>query len=112
MRIPYVIGVAILATGCIDLAETQQSLLPTGTPFVVSGVATVINLEGPCPVWIGDNGVTYHLFQDPLLDSDSFDLVNSSGVRSRLVIATRSDLVVACQAGTIVEVQEVLEILE
>ena len=98
---------------CVDLGEAQQALLPGGAPFVVRGTATIVEVSGaPCLVWIGENGVTYHLFQDPLLDNESFDRITTPDTTSRLVIATRSDLVVACQVGTVVEVQEVLEIIE
>jgi hypothetical protein len=95
--------------GCIDLPDTSQ-LLPVGTPFVVRGTMTVVERQGPCLVWIGENGVQYHLFQSPLLANEAFDRINTPGVISRLVVATRSDLVFGCQIGTVVEVRDVLEI--
>ncbi len=101
-------SIVLTTSGCIDLSD--QNFLPVGTPFTVSGVASVADNDGPCLVWLGDNGVTYHLFQDPLLDNDQFDQITSSGTRSRLVLVTRSDLEVQCEIGTIVEVEEVLEI--
>lgn len=103
----------IAAGGCItvDIPE-EVSLLSAGSPFVVSGTAALIDNEGPCLVWIGENGITYHLFQDPLVDNETFDRITTPGVTSRLEIATRTDLELACQIGTIVEVQDVLEIVE
>ncbi len=98
-------------TACVDIPITADNLLPVGTPFVVQGTATVVDNDGACLVWIGENGVTYHLFQGPLLDNDLFDQITTPGVTSRLVLVTRSDLEVTCQMGTIVEVREVLEIL-
>ena len=100
----------LLTAGCIDLSGA--TLLPVGTPFVVTGTATVIDTGEPCLVWLGDNGVTYHLFQDPLLQNESFDVITEPGTTSRLVVVTRTDLEVGCETGTIVEVQEVLEIVE
>ncbi|RJP42515.1 MAG: hypothetical protein C4547_00280 [Phycisphaerales bacterium] len=97
------------AAGCISLPD---NVLPVGTPFVLSGTTAVLNRGGPCPVWEGENGVTYHLFQGIQLDNESFDRITRPGVTSRLVIATRSDLVLECRVGTIVEVRDVLEIVE
>jgi len=97
--------------GCINL-PAEVSLLPTGTPFVIQGTSAVVDYEGPCPVWVGENGVTYHLFQDPLLNNETFDQVVTPGTTSRLVVVTRSDLVVSCEMGTIVEVQDVLQIFD
>jgi len=110
--LPTSVLLTVLAFGgCIDLPE-DLTLLPTGTPFVVTGTAAIVDNEGPCPVWIAENGVTYHLFQDPLLENELFDSVTTPGTTSRLVVATRADLDVTCQIGTIVQVQDVLEILE
>ena len=52
------------------------------------------------------------MFQSPALDNESFDRITTPGVTSRLEIATRDDLEVACLIGTVVEVQDVLEIVE
>lgn len=115
LKFLHVIGcmAVLMGPSCIDLSD--ENILPVGTPFVLQGTATVISTDGgPCAVWIGENGVTYHLFQDPLLDNDLFDQVTTSGTTSRLVIATRRDLEVSCQLeteGTIVEVDEILEVL-
>jgi hypothetical protein len=105
-----IISMSVTAlSSCVQFPDAG-SLLPVGTPFVVKGTATVLSAEGPCPAWIGTNGVTYHLFQNPLLENEVFDQVVQPGVTSRLVLATRSDLELACQVGTLVEVREVLEI--
>ncbi len=94
--------------GCLDLSNA----LPVGTPFVARGTTVVIEVAGePCRVWIAENGVTYHLFQDPLLSNEVFDQIMTPGTTARLVLTTRADLAVSCQVGTIVEVQESLEIV-
>ena len=96
--------------GCIDLSA--DSLLPVGTPFVVSGTAALVDSNGPCLVWLGENGITYHLFQDVRLPNETFDQITTPGVTSRLELAVRTDLQVACQVGSTAEVQDVLEIVE
>ncbi len=110
-----VLGIAPLllsfaVSGCIDI-NTPETLLPLGTPFVVRGTSAVIDNNGPCLVWLGENGVTYHLFQDIVLPNETFDQVITPGVTSRLELAIRTDLVVACQVGTIAEVRDALEIV-
>jgi hypothetical protein len=97
-----------LAGGCINLNRSE--LLPVGTPFVVQGTMTVS--DGDCLVWQANNGESFYLYQDPLLDNNLFDQVNTSGVTSRLVIVTRSDLTAPCKTDKIVQVQEVLEIVQ
>lgn len=99
--------------GCtFNLDLGSDTLFPVGTSFVVRGTADRIDTaQGSCLVFLGENGVTYHLFQSPRIDNDEFDLVTTPGVTSRLEIATRSDLIVDCQVGTIVEVQNILEIV-
>ena len=64
----------------------------------------MIDQDGPCLVWLGDNGETFHLFQDPRIANDDFDRVTTPGVASRLELSVRTDLFVACEVGTIVEV--------
>ena len=103
----------LLYAGCIDLTiPGQNTLFVKGESFVLSGTAAVIDNDGPCLVWLGTNGITYHLFQGIDLDNEDFDRVTTPGVTSRLELATREDLEVSCQIGTIVEVQGVLEIRE
>ncbi len=105
-RSRVVLLLALVAAGCnLPSAET---LLPVGTPFTVRGTLTL--QDSGCPVWAADNGVTYFLYQDPLLDNASFDQVTTPGVTSRLVVATRSDLTSPCKNATVVEVKNVLEI--
>ena len=106
--------VVVGLVGCVtvDIPE-EVSLLSTGEAFVISGTAALENVEGqPCLVWVADNGLTYHLFQHPALENATFDRVTTPGVRSRLELATRNDLDVNCLIGTIVEVQDVLEIVD
>ena len=100
-----------LAGGCIDLGAVDDGgLFPRGEPFIISGTAAVEDRDGPCRAWLGENGVTYHLFQGARVANDEFDRVRTEGVTSRLEIAIRTDLQLDCQYGTIVEVQRVLEI--
>ncbi|MCB9850370.1 MAG: hypothetical protein H6817_06660 [Phycisphaerales bacterium] len=113
VRWAVVVGLLVLVGACtfnVDLGGT--TLFPIGTAFVVSGTADLVDTEdGACPVWLGDNGVTYHLFQNPRVDNADYDQITTPGVTSRLELATRTDLVIDCQVGTIVEVQNVLEIV-
>jgi len=102
----------LVGSACTVNLSPGDNLFATGTSFVVSGTAALIDGEGPCLVWIGDNGATYHLFQGVGLANESFDRVTTPGTRSRLQLATRSDLTLDCHVGTIAEVQDVLEIVE
>ena len=103
----------VYLAGCIDLAlNAPDTLLPIGTAFVVKGTTAVIDNGGPCLDWNAENGVTYHLFQDPRVENETFDRVTTPGVTSRLEIAIRNDLEIVCQIGPIVEVQDVLEIVD
>lgn len=101
----------ILLCGCLEI-NTPDTLIPTGGSFVLSGTAQVIDQDGPCLVWTGENGISYHLFQDAALENELFDQVTAPGTTSRLELAQRTDLDVACQVGPIVEVLDVLEVVE
>ena len=79
---------------------------------MVKGTSVVLDHKGPCLAWLGDNGITYHLFQNPRVENAVFDHITTPGVTSRLQLSTRNDLQVACQIGTIVEVLNVLEVVE
>ena len=94
-----------LASGCLLIPET---LLPSGAPFVMEGTMTL--LDGDCLTWTGSNGVNYHLLQNPLLDTATFDRVNTPGASSRLVLMRRHDVRFPCDRGIVVEVQQVLEV--
>lgn len=102
----------IIGTARCNFNPEDISLSDRGTPFVVKGTAAVIDNEGPCLIWRGDNGETYHLFQDPTLENEAFDQIIDPGVTSHLVLVTRSDLTLDCQIGLIVEVRDVLEVVE
>lgn len=106
-----VTGVALL--GCsFDFNLGSDTLFPVGTTFVVSGTADAVASDsGACRIWLGENGVVYHLFQTPRIENADFDRITTPGVTSRLELATRSDLVVDCQMGTIVQVEDILEIV-
>ncbi len=103
-----------LGTGActVNIPGNNTTLFATGESYIVKGTATVVDDNGPCPVWIGQNGITYQLFQGGRLENADFDRITTQGVTSRLEIVTRSDIAVACQAGQVVEVQRVLEIVE
>jgi len=103
------LGLVIGTAGCVNFPE-ELMLGSSGDPFILKGTAAVVDNEGPCPVWVGDNGVTYHLFQGARVENDAFDQAMTPGVTSRLQIAVRTDIPVSCQIGTVVEVHDVLEI--
>ncbi len=105
--------VVVGGAGCIDVdIPIANDLFATGTSFVLSGTAALVDQDGPCLVWLGENGMTYHLFQDPRVANEDFDAVTNPGTTSRLKLAVRTDLYVDCQVGVVVEVQDVLEIVE
>jgi hypothetical protein len=109
----FLLALLLVAVGCLDIRiPGETTLFVTGTPFVLSGTATVLDQAGPCLVWVGDNGITYFLFQSTQLSNQDFDLVMTPGTTSRLELATRSDLETACDGGTIVQVNRVLEIVQ
>lgn len=103
---------AMLTGACVDIVMPEDvTLFDVGSPFVVSGTAALVDTpEGPCRVWVGENGISYHLFQSVRLENDTFDQVISEGTASRLVLARRNDIALACSFGTVVEVRNVLEI--
>ena len=103
---------SLLAMSCSVNFSVPEGLFSSGSPFVISGTATLADNNGPCLLWIGENGVTYHLFQGLTVENETFDRITTPGVTSRLLLAHRTDLEVSCQIGTIVEVQDVLEIVE
>ena len=105
-------GAAVLLTTAIIAGCGPFSMFSSGAPFIVGGTAAMVENGGPCLVWVGDNGVTYHLFQGLGLDNETFDRITTPGVRSRLQLAVRNDLTVACQMGPTVDVQDVLEVIE
>jgi hypothetical protein len=108
------VAIYLLPMACtFNLDLGTETLFPTGTAFVLSGTADRVDTQvGGCLVWLGENGVTYHLFQNPRVDNGEFDLVTTPGVTSRLELSTRTDLVVDCQIGTIAQVENILEIVQ
>ena len=100
------------ALACTVNLSAPETLFPSEGPFVLRGTAALADNNGPCLIWIGENGITYHLFQSPHLDNELFDRITTPGTASRLHLSVREDLEVDCRMGTIVEVQEVLEIVE
>ena len=114
VQLRLLVIVAVLA-GIIVPACTIQipNPLSTGSSFIVKGTFEVRQQfgYGDCPVWVAETGILYHLFQGTGVANADFDQITTPGVTSRLRIATRSDLVVACQIGTSVVVDEVLQIV-
>ena len=104
--------VSLLAfPGCFDVnLFDDMSLLPTQATFVLTGTATLLDNDGPCLAWVGENGVTYHLFQNARIENDVFDRITTPGVTSRIEITTRNDIPLECATGQVAEVQRVLEI--
>lgn len=107
-----------LIGACVDVGPPEVNvpldftLFGADSSFVVRGTAAVVDNNGPCPVWFGDNGVTYHLFQNPRLENDVFDRVVEPGVVSRLLLVVRDDLELTCAFGRTADVIEVLEIVD
>ena len=104
--------VPFLACIQVDVGPLIPSLSTTGSSFIVKGTAgTAEGENGSCLAWYADNGVIYHLFQTSGVSNQDFDRITTPGVTSRLEIALRTDLEVACNVGTTVQVQQVLEIV-
>ena len=97
--------------GCVDIVLPENvSLIDVGSPFVMKGSAVLLDDDGPCLAWLGDDGNTYHLIQVQTMENELFDELIVPGTRSRLVLARRRDLTVQCQMGVVAEVQNVLEL--
>jgi hypothetical protein len=104
------LGLVLAVTSCtIDIPNP----LATGTPFIVKGTSALRDVfgKGQCPVWVADTGILYHLFQGDNVNNADFDAVLVTGVTSRLRIAVREDLEVACKLGEPVVVEEILQIV-
>lgn len=100
------------AAGCAEIVLPENvSLINIGSPFVMKGSAVLLDDDGPCLAWLGDDGNTYHLIQVQTMENELFDELIAPGTRSRLVLAKRNDLTVACQMGIVAEVQNVLEVI-
>jgi hypothetical protein len=110
------VGALCAVSGCIDAAIPIGggggiSLFPPGA-FVIRGrmdEATGYGID--CPVFRAETGINYQLFQTEAVENDVYDAVTTPGAISRLLVQERSDLEIACQIGTIVEVQDVLELI-
>lgn len=110
----------LLAVACLVVAVSSCTIdIPNplatavGTPFIVKGTSTMRDVfgHGQCSVWVADTGILYHLFQGDTVSNADFDAVTVAGVTSRLRVAIRSDLEVACQQGQTVIVEDVLQII-
>lgn len=105
----------VLLAGCglLDwsLGDGTTSLLGSSS-FVIRGQMEVEQgARGPCPVFLAETGLIYHLFQHPDLANEEFDSVTTPGAISRLEVRVRNDLQTACRIGTTVEVLDVLELV-
>jgi hypothetical protein len=109
----FVIAAMLLGILVPSCTIALPNPLTAGASFIVKGTFEVRQEfgRGDCPVWVADTGILYHLFQGTGIANADFDRITTPGVTSRLRIASRSDLVVACQIGTSVVVDEVLQIL-
>ncbi len=96
--------------GCIDLPEDSIQAALEG-PYIVGGVMQVNAETRPCSLFLEDSGVPYLLFQGTSMTNEDFDSLFQDGARMRLEINRRSSLLTACEGGTIVEVQEILELI-
>lgn len=107
----------ISTSACIDLSglvagltgDTLETAL-TG-PYIVGGVMEVDAETRPCSLFREDSGVTYLLFQGTRMTNEDFDTLFQDGAWVRLEINRRNGLLTNCGGGTIVEVQEVLELI-
>jgi len=111
----WITGFAFLLSGCgpieIPLGTGGGiSLLPPSA-FVIRGRMTAPDDPDACPQFEAETGVSYSLSQSPELDNDLFDAVTTPGTVSRIAVQVRDDLDVRCRGGTIVEVQDVLELI-
>lgn len=105
----------VLLSGCglfdWPLGDGTTSLLGS-TSFVIRGQMEIEQgARGPCPVFLAETGLIYHLFQHPSLANDEFDSVTTPGAVSRLEVRVRNDLETLCRIGTTVEVLKVLELV-
>ncbi len=105
----------ILLSGCglfeWPLGDGAGSLLGSAS-FVVRGQMVIEQgARGPCPVFVAETGLLYHLFQHPSLANDQYDRVTTPGAVSRLEVRVRNDLQTLCRIGTTVEVLKVLELV-
>ncbi len=105
----------VLLSGCglfdWPLSDGTSSLLGSAS-FVIRGQMEIEQgARGPCPVFLAETGLIYHLFQHPSLPNDEFDSVTTPGAVSRLEVRVRNDLETLCRIGTTVEVLKVLELV-
>jgi hypothetical protein len=91
---------------------TSSGALLGSSSFVVRGQMEIEQgARGPCPVFLAETGLIYHLFQHPNLANEEFDGVITPGAVSRLEVRVRNDLHTVCRIGTSVEVLKVLELV-
>jgi hypothetical protein len=110
-----VIGFAmVLGSGCVSIALPQSvtaSLLPADTSFIMKGQAEAVETPNTFPVWRGEDGQAFVLFQTTDITNDDFDTITTPGAQSRLQLSVRNDLAPLCQPDvTPVEIEQILEI--
>ncbi len=108
-RSGWLAALALCLPGCIQIVPYTQG---RGTPFVISGTADIVDRDGPCRVWYGENGLTFHLVQGIRITDEEFARIVTPGTAANLELCVRSDVEFDCQYGTVVEVRRVLEILD
>ncbi len=101
-------------SGCLNITLPSQisaSLLPPDTSFIINGTAQAATDATTFPVWLGEDGQAFVLFQTLDIKNDDFDAVLVPGARSRLQLQVRNDLAPLCQADVVpVEVIRILRI--
>jgi hypothetical protein len=106
--------VMMAGSGCvsISLPETvSASLLPPDTSFIMKGQAEAVETPNTFPIWRGEDGQAFVLFQTANIKNDDFDTITTPGIPSRLQLSVRNDLAPLCQPDvTPVEIAEIFEI--
>jgi hypothetical protein len=101
-------------SGCINITLPSQisaSLLPPDTSFVINGQAEAAVDSSTFPVWRGEDGQGFVLFQTLDVTNAHFDSVMTPGARARIQVQVRNDLAPLCQPDVVpVEVLKVLQI--
>ncbi len=101
-------------SGCVTITLPEQisaSLLPADTSFILNGKAEAALDAYTLPVWRGEDGQGFVLFQTVDLKNSDFNKIVTPGNTSRLLLVVRNDLAPLCQADVVpVEVKKILQI--
>ena len=100
--------------GCINVtlpSQVSASLLPADTSFVINGQAEAAVDSSTFPVWRGEDGQAFVLFQTLDVKNADFDAVMTPGALARIQVQVRNDLAPLCQPDVVpVEVLKVLQL--